>query len=482
MDGICLGQVPSFFIILYRGKCMIITHNMGAMNASRMYGMVTTSRAKSTEKLSSGYRINRSADDAAGLSISEKMRFLIKGLSRGSNNTEDGISMVQVADGALNEISDMFNRLEELAVQAANGTLTQSDRRAIQDEVDQIKIEIDRITKTTKFNELNLFTRTEQADSGAKNYLARSRAYTLDGHLTEVYYSAKENSWYPSASLDFNTINADNMLQLAGKYFSFTDTSGSGESTRIEFTTGNKSSATGLDSKEHVYYVGIENATSGSDVVTRISEAIKNNPPTYGGQTARGDADDGYSASTSNNVKSYGTRLIIYSHADECATEAEARSKYNANSGIKGQLDFHNITDTKPVVEKQVPIQCSSIVGDALVVRVREVSLGMLGIDDLDMLTQDDARWSIDKISNGQAYISSVRSELGAYQNQLEHTQASLNNTEENTQASESRIRDTNMADEMVKNTKDSILIQAGQAMIAQANQQTQGVMMLLQA
>ena len=271
---------------------MVVQHNMQAMNSNRMLGVTTSAQAKNTEKLSSGYKINRAADDAAGLTISEKMRSQIRGLTQASTNAQDGISCVQTAEGALGEVEDMLQRMNELAIKSANGTNTTADREAIQAEVDSLVSEIDRVQSTTQFNTLNL----------------------LDGSFSDV------------------------TLQVG--------------------------------------------AAKDQEISITIS-----------------------------------------------------------------QMDATNI----------------------------------LGSASVTVSTADDAKDAITKITAAIASVSKQRSELGAVQNRLEHTIKNLDNVVENTTAAESQIRDTDMAKQMVEYTKNNILAQAGQSMLAQANQSTQGVLSLLQ-
>lgn len=227
---------------------MVIAHNLQAMNAQRQFGITTKSLAKSTEKLSSGYKVNRAADDAAGLSISEKMRRQIRGLTQASLNAEDGISMVQIADGAMAEIHDMIDRGVELSIKAANGTLSTFDREAIQDEIDQIKLEIDGIKERTKFNEIYVLkgervNTMQQIPAGIENsgatlptWVTFGQAKT-DGHMTEVYTSMEEYVVDPSAtpsvinttavehaaaSLDFSALTSSNVSDLVGMGFNTT--------------------------------------------------------------------------------------------------------------------------------------------------------------------------------------------------------------------------------------------------------------------
>ena len=270
---------------------MVVQHNLTAMNANRQLGITTGSQAKATEKLSSGYRINRAGDDAAGLSISEKMRSQIRGLNKASTNAEDGISLIQTAEGALNEAHSILQRMNELATQAANDTNTSDDRDAIQKEIDALTSEIDRIASTTQFNTMNL----------------------IDGSF----------------------------------------------------------------------------------------------------------------------------------------------------SGKK--------------------LQVGSLSGQFISITIKSMNAAAIGVSGLKVATYSKAGAAMTKIQSAIKKVSDQRSALGALQNRLEHTVANLDTTSENTQAAESRIRDTDMANTMVEYSKNNILAQAGQSMLAQANQSTQGVLSLLQ-
>ena len=269
---------------------MVVQHNLSAMNTNRQMGMVTNSLQKSTEKLSSGYKINRAADDAAGLSISEKMRAQIRGLDKASDNAQDGISLIQVAEGALNETHSILQRMNELATQAANDTNTSTDRGAIQKEINQLTSEIDRIRSTTQFNTQNL----------------------LDGNF------------------------------------------------------------------------------------------------------------------------------------------------------------------------KNKNLQVGSLKGQKITLSIDNMDAASLSVNSLDVTSFGAAGSAMEKIQKAIDSVSDQRSELGAIQNRLEHTINNLDTTSENTSAAESRIRDTDMAEEMVQYSKNNILSQAGNSMLAQANQQTQGVLSLL--
>ena len=310
---------------------MVVQHNLTAMNSNRMLGLTQSTQAKSTEKLSSGYKINRAADDAAGLSISEKMRRQIRGLTQASLNAEDGISCVQTAEGALNEVHDMLQRINELAVKGENGTLTSVDRSYIQSEVSQLMSEIDRVQSTTTFNEQSL----------------------LDGSFT------------------------------------------------------GKGLMVGAEAGQHIT-VSIKNM----DISTLVTNAIATGNAKY-----RIDSDsDGKVTSADDQVELTAESEIAMFKSNDKTVEVTAEDFARLNAFAKGALQV----------------------------------------------------------------VSEQRSDLGAIQNRLEHTINNLDNVVENTTAAESQIRDTDMATEMVRYSNNNILAQAGQAMLAQANQANQGVLSLL--
>ena len=376
---------------------MVVQHNLQAMNANRMLNVTTGQQAKSTEKLSSGYRINRAADDAAGLTISEKMRKQIRGLDQASTNAQDGVSAVQTAEGALTEVHSMLQRMNELAVQSANGTNAQSDRQAIQDEIDQLATEIDRVSETTKFNEI----------------------YLLKGDTKTASKASFMKSTYAMAG---------NLYAKGGKAALTAD------QLKEELAKGNR-----------VYTVA-ENA-AGDQTDANIAEAGKDYV--------------------------YATKLYD-AKGKEVSAEQIADSK-NAD-GKTAATNYY--VNEKGAVANAITITAAD---NKIAVKIESMSAAGIGVKDLKVDTEDDATAAIDRIAEAVAKVSSQRSALGAVQNRLEHTIDNLDNVVENTTSAESRIRDTDMAEEMVNYSKNNILAQAGQSMLAQANQSTQGVLSLLQ-
>ena len=415
---------------------MVVQHNLTAMNSNRMLGVTTSTQAKSTEKLSSGYKINRAADDAAGLSISEKMRKQIRGLTQASSNAQDGISAVQTAEGALNEVQDMLQRMNELAVKAANGTNSEDDRNYIQDEVNQLIKEIDRVSTTTKFNETYLL----KGDDTVK-FTATPTA----GLLTTL----KDGSDTAQAEIEI-TIAANSYKTEGGKSDVTFSLMGKNFSVRLEETDDNKTLATKLAKAMN------ENKITDSNV---------------GAFTASADDAGKITLTAAEEGKVADTTVI--------KADAELTAK---GTGVL-TLDLHVGADSTS--DNQISVDIKQMSATVLGLKTGNSTTGD-ATGDLDTLLvngKDDknARAAIDTIASALQEVSKQRSALGAAQNRLEHTISNLDNVVENTTSAESSIRDTDMATEMVKYSNNNILAQAGQAMLAQANQSNQGVLSLLQ-
>ncbi len=595
---------------------MVISHNLPAMNSNRQLGMTTSKIAKSQEKLSSGYKINRAADDAAGLSISEKMRKQIRGLDRGVRNTMDGISLCQVGDGALAEVTDMIHRLEELSVQAANGTNSETDRRSIQDEVDQIIKEVDRIGDTTKFNEVFLFkgkkadgikmivadeaegdipfsdfklrdmrlgTSPFSSGSGAGELglsaFVNNASSSFNGKNYNLIYGSGSTST-SSCRLSFQTgdpvivnlkenVTVENYAEdvannAVSRDIVYEDTA-NGYKLRVtqiiktvqgddekyydisyklaDESTNTTNPITNVDFMFHVdtaynnndicegYYVDGERLSktalyrkddsSLSDVIgTQTSTYLKTGIPdslsiidvdaalsfsekiTFGsekpdvfslgyygsiyswdyykslgsnlGQNAIS-ADLGFSAIYSRDISS-GPATISFKYG---ITPSESDNNLKGTPLHKKEAVAEPVRVSNP---KNIWIQSGADALDGIILQSREMNANILEIDDFNVLTMELATDSINKVEKALKYINALRSLFGAQQNRLEHTVKNESNVVENTQAAESRIRDTDMADEMVRFSMNNILQQAGQSMLAQANQTPNGVMSLLQS
>ena len=370
---------------------MVVQHNLQAMNANRQLSVTTSSQAKSTEKLSSGYRINRAGDDAAGLKISEKMRSQIRGLNKASSNAQDGVSLIQTAEGALNETHSILQRMNELAVQGANDTNQSIDRDAINQELNALTDEIDRISQTTQFNKQNL----------------------LDGGFTGRNLQVGANEGQKI------TINIAAMNARAIGIKEITAPGANSYLTTNEVVDKQKVATTASGTLR----ASIANRAACNAVLTKVMV----------------DSSTGKTSGFVVNGKNYAT-----------TDSAKARAKVGSIAACAAQIfkvaGYDSVTVSSP------------------------------NVDDYQ-----HAQATITMIQNAINNVSSQRSALGALQNRLEHTIANLDNVSENTQSAESRIRDTDMAKEMVEYSKNNILAQAGQSMLAQANQSNQGVLSLLQ-
>lgn len=468
---------------------MIIQYNQEAFNSNRMLGLTSCFQTKTTERLSSGYKINRAADDAAGLAISEKMRRQIRGLNQGAENIQDGISVCQVADGALEQVDEILHRMNELAVKSGNGTLSDEDRSYIQSEVDELRNEIIRIGKETSFNGLKIFNREviEERIGSITKLVTSPSAST--GRMTEAYLAA-DGKYYPSASLDFTNVDDTNISKLDDTYFSFTCPLGCREKFKIVFDADmdyNESTVTGLTGKSlHTYTIGIKDATGGSDIVDFVYSFVKDNLPdsaknsTDALELSTATGGNGVGVSHASALVKDGNKLIVLSNRPQ-STETAAQNYGKNLTGENGQVDSSRLTNlTNEEFAFIIPIQCSANAEDVEYVKTKVVDAEALSINTVDMSTQSGALNSIDKIKDGMEYIAQLRSEIGAQQNRLEHAYNSNRNTSENTSAAESRIRDTDMDKTMIAYSNNNVLLQVGTAMLTQANQNGQAVLSLL--
>ena len=459
---------------------MVVQHNMQAMNANRMLNVTTSAQSKSTEKLSSGYRINRAADDAAGLTISEKMRKQIRGLDQASTNAEDGVSSVQTAEGALTEVHSMLQRMNELATQAANGTNSKdSDRQAIQDEIDQLTTEIDRVSETTKFNETYLL----KGDKGAtKNVYMNGHDAGLKGTLTD---SAK------SATFVMDELKAGDKVTIAGKEYSIGSTADEAKASYANAAAGDKVTIDGTEYTVVDAATGTEDADNNKLKVTSLDGKVKDGSVvsyktsklTVMTDKNNDGVDDDDSSVISKDVAegkilSELTAANNIGTVDQAATVAKAAA--NGKTTYTITKGYATVADT---LSFNLHVGADADMTNKINVSIDSMDSASLGIKGLNI--KDDsgnaATYAVDAISDAISKVSSQRSSLGAVQNRLEHTINNLDNVVENTTTAESRIRDTDMASEMVNYSKNNILAQAGQSMLAQANQSTQGVLSLLQ-
>ena len=459
---------------------MVVQHNMQAANANRMLNITTSAQSKSTEKLSSGYRINRAADDAAGLTISEKMRKQIKGLDRASTNAEDGVSAVQTAEGALTEVHSMLQRMNELATQSANGTNSNTDRKAIQDEIDQLTTEIDRVSETTKFNETYLL----KGDGAEKAHNVNAHDAGLDG----VTLTDKGDT----VDVTLKELNAGDKVSIAGKNYTIGATAADAQKI-VDAQKADGKTVT-VNGTTYTYktnqWTNADGSAAGSitikggDVVsdgTKTLTAMKDGANAVG---ADGIDDNDSTVITAGKAYQLQTAEIVKASSIGTDTAAEvngtnkndnyttATTTFTLNKGTvsyKGGLSFN------------LHVGADADMTNKIAVNIDSMNSAGLGVKGIKADTEQDATYAIDAIADAISTVSSQRSALGAVQNRLEHTINNLDNVVENTTSAESRIRDTDMAEEMVNYSKNNILAQAGQSMLAQANQSNQGVLSLLQ-
>lgn len=666
----------------------IVAHNLTALNSQRQFGINTNNKAKSTEKLSSGYRINRAADDAAGLAISEKMRRQIRGLARGVENTQDGVSLCQVADGALAEVNDMLHRMEELSVQSANGTNSDQDRQYIQAEVEQILQEIERISDSTTFNELKIFSPDDISLTVAPDPVSQIQStftilgtptnlsagtYTISADSSGIRIGQDSFTWDAFSldannlregqyAFDYNGLNIsftvvpnatfDDVIQaLDGATFDVnkqtstssvvtvtdcgvtagtdTETFLSNKGTRylyeggynviadengiyledypgqiktwdelgVDFSTSGEKTIQFSDSESGAYFTAtIADGATKDDVIASI-----NNTKFYWGyidMSTRENARLGYSASsiTANTIQDstaplrsvrlsafgdiydelyddlgytsktdklndinltvsisgstkddlkltltaengnstdlnfyswdppisagYGYSTLVFGYNDgaqvrvratyvdydaptndeayayigtlgELASNVSVQSpyyfKYKANKLVSETYSVDNVNTLDKINSfssadsKQIWIQSGCEAYDGIRLNIDNMNTSILGIDDVDVSTVPGSNHAMSAVKGALQKVSANRSKIGAQQNRLEHTIANESNVVENTTAAESRIRDTDMAKEMVAYSNVNILEQAGFSMMAQANQSNQGILRLLQ-
>jgi flagellin len=399
---------------------MIINHNMNALNAHRNMTSNTVNSGKSMEKLSSGLRINRAGDDAAGLAISEKMRGQIRGLDQAQRNSQDGISMIQTAEGALNETHSILQRMRELSVQAGNDTNTGKDREEIQKEINQLTSEINRIGNTTEFNNQKLLNATSGTVTAAKVAVAGVTEAATVG-TNDVVVDGVTLTYNVTGGGVTNFKNADELAQLIN----------SNDKLSAKYTASAAGTKLTLTQK-----AGFESATAptitGAGVVSTTKAGV-----------AAADAKSSLSLQVGANENQ--TMTVDFSDM-----RSAALGLTGTGDGYSDTANVTNGTDNKNVENA------------------------------LDVTTAANAGKAVTKIQTAIDKVSAERSKLGAFQNRLEHTINNLGTSSENLTAAESRVRDVDMAKEMMNFSKNNILSQAAQAMLAQANQQPQGVLQLL--
>ena len=459
---------------------MVVQHNMQAMNANRMLNITTSSQSKATEKLSSGYKINRAADDAAGLSISEKMRKQIRGLDQASTNAQDGISAVQTAEGALTEVHSMLQRMNELATQAANGTNSESDRQAIQNEIAQLTTEIDRVAETTKFNETYLL----KGNGKVSTVKIHAQDAGLTGTLTGIGTG--------TATFKMAALKNGESISIGSKGYRI-GTTVTAIKAQVPGTTNSIVTINGTEYK-------IATKTSAADYQYKqddLKSIIKDGDKVIiGTQTyiAMVDANNDGVGDNDGSVISANQAYKLIKEELRKASSIGADPGKEAKVGAAPTGEYTqthtqvSFTITEGSVKTTQGLQMGLHVGadadgtNKITFTIDTLTSAGLGIQNLGIVDNTGAKatYAIDAIADALQKVSAQRSALGAVQNRLEHTINNLDNVVENTTSAESAIRDTDMASEMVKYSNNNILTQAGQAMLAQANQSNQGVLSLL--
>ena len=472
---------------------MVVQHNMQAMNANRMLNVTTTQQSKATEKLSSGYKINRAADDAAGLSISEKMRKQIRGLDQASTNAQDGISAVQTAEGALTEVHSMLQRMNELATQAANGTNSESDRSSIQDEIDQLTTEIDRVAETTKFNETYLL----KGNGKTSDVKINAKDAGIEGTLTGVGTG--------TAKFTMAALKNGESITIGSKGYTIGSTiadvktaiqgAKAGDKITVngtEYTVANDK-GTNVDRTENILKKDDIKAlvNDGAKVIVGTQTYVAMTEDTTGGKTADGVGDNDASVISANKAYELIKNELIKASSigADAGYEAKIKSADHVNKGAYSstntQISF-TIEEGKREVTQGLQIGlhvgADADENNKISFTVDTMDSAGLGVKGLNLVDKTGAKatYAIDSIADAISKVSAQRSSLGAVQNRLEHTINNLDNVVENTTSAESQIRDTDMAETMVEYSKNNILAQAGQSMLAQANQSNQGVLSLL--
>ncbi len=490
---------------------MIVQHNIMALNAYNRLSSNNASVSKNLEKLSSGYKINRAGDDAAGLAISEKMRAQITGLERASDNAQDGISLVQTAEGALTEVHSMLNRMVELATQSSNGTFdNETDRANLQSEIVSLKDEINRIAKETNFNGINLLdgslgetvNATDAVIAGAANagvtIDATASVFTSDTidagaaapqKLTVTYTDSDGVSKNSIVDYEGDTdaaVNLENMRaalakdEVLSKLFDVANNGG-----KLQLT----GKATGADAAV-VTGVTSSHAASMGTLADATSVQGTGAGKSFTGVIAAGDSISingktfTFIANTSTIPAPKGTIGVKLGATVDAAGYAATSANFQKaleDAGIKDVAVAYDGTKLNVTSNGGgLGLQIGDTASQRITVKVANMGATSLGLDSVDISTEANATNSIQSIKDAINTVSSTRADLGAIQNRLEYTVNNLSTTTENLTSAESRIRDTDMAKEMMAYTKNNVLSQAAQAMLAQANQQPQQVLQLL--
>lgn len=458
---------------------MRINHNIAALNTYRQLTGNTSNTSKSLEKLSSGLRINKAGDDAAGLAISEKMRGQIRGLDMANKNAQDGISLISTAEGALNETHSILQRMRELAVQASNDTNTQSDRLEMQKEVDQLTTEITRISTDTEFNTKKLLN----GDMG-KTFSITSNNFDSSLQNVKVTGSDITSGSYTitatAAGTDTVTVNA---VTCQGTPDFVLGDIAVADGTKFGDYTLNVTNYNGVANTADFELVAGDGTTfsiSGASTVADLT--IAGSGITFNFDTHGPDQDGAITFTLSNAGIDFDlsggktvTAAPITSYKGETIDLGGFQFEARWGAATNADALVLNVTD------KAVKFQIGANANQTTSLSINKMDAAALGVSGLTLTNQAGASAALATVDTALNTVSSERAKLGAVMNRLEHTINNLGTTSENLSASESRIRDVDMAKEMMEFTKNNILSQAAQAMLAQANQQPQSVLQLLQ-
>lgn len=496
---------------------MRINHNISALKANNQLVRTNSALDKSLEKLSSGFRINRAADDAAGMAISQKMKTQIAGLDQASRNAADGISIIQTAEGALTEVNSMIQRMRELAVQAANGTNTLDDRKSIQNEIDQLQAEIKRISTNTEFNTKTLLDGSvDNMSYSDNNYVnlvslsdgVQSGKYTINitGDATKTIAKGTTGITDPNKKITADqagiiNINGNEVEIKAGETIAevFEKIRETCETANIKvIATANTAipAATAVISSPDTAGYSPENIANAS-TTTPLGLVFVSNE--YGDDQAINIYSDNDDLKTA-----LGLTTVTQITGKNAVATLDLTSKFTntATITVDGNYikvtdsnDFEMVFDTRPgaagttgdtanitVLDAgPMKIQIGANENQTMVVRIPKVDPVSLGIDSVNICTEEGAQKAITILNDANTKVTSIRAKLGAYQNRLEHSISNLDTTSENMTEALSRIEDVDMAKEMATYTQKNVLAQAGTSMLAQANQRPQTILTLLQ-
>lgn len=477
---------------------MKINHNMSAIMANNKLRVTQNNLSSSIQKLSSGYKINSAKDNAAGLAIAYKMNAQIRALGRASENALDGVSAIETAEGELNEVHSMLQRMRELSVQAANDTYSLSDRQAIQAEIDEMRDEIDRLSESTEFNGQPLLDGTYDTRAYANadgvtvknvsdSVVAGNYKMNVTALATKLAYTTQTIAVDPiqqDGTFSINGVSAeikagDTAMEVYEKLrdigeaagVNVTDDGGNLKFEAKEYGSSEKVDLAWSESLNNVFglLTDKQQVSEGLDAQVELVKKKDDDTSLFGS-----------TATTSSN----GQRITITDNTGFSMTVIVDQDLYKERTGNTAAAGSFNTNNQPMVVEVKdygnMVLQVGGSEGQTTYVRIPEITCDNIGIGNVNVLSHELASDSITKIDNAISYISSVRSSLGAMQNRLEHTQASLDVTEEAVTSAVSRIMDTDMAEEMAKYTQYTVLQQAGISVLAQANDLPQQVLQLL--